>query len=172
MSPDKDGSDNSLQEGQDSSALTPRGDITTRSSSHIARHGYSATELNALYSLSRVFLESGEIATAERVARGIISVEPDFIDAWLTLAYVALMREELDEAIHSAKKALALRDSSLEGLLLLVIAHFQLNDFQAGGTYLGEVSDRLAVERARPELRRLYDAQVIRFEERLRAGAS
>ena len=167
MSPDKDGSDNSLQEGQDSSALTPRGDITTRSSSHIARHGYSATELNALYSLSRVFLESGEIATAERVARGIISVEPDFIDAWLTLAYVALMREELDEAIHSAKKALALRDSSLEGLLLLVIAHFQ-----SGGTYLGEVSDRLAVERARPELRRLYDAQVIRFEERLRAGAS
>lgn len=172
MSPDKDDSDNDLEEGQYSSSLMPRGDVMPRSSGQIMRQGYSATELNALYALSRVFLESGEIATAERVARGIISVEPDFIDAWLTLAYVALMREDLDEAIYSAKKVLTLKDSSLEGLLFLVIAHFQLNDFQTGGTYLGEVSDRIAVERARPELRRLYDAQVIRFEERLRSGAS
>lgn len=171
MSPDKDTPDEGSQEGQEIVPPAPRGEVTPRQSHHVARHGYSATELNALYSLSRVFLEGGEIATAERVARGIVSVEPKFIDAWLTLAYVALMREDLDEVIHSAKKALALKESSVEALLLLVIAYFQLKDFQTGGTYLGEVSDRLGVERVRPELRGLYDAQVLRFEERLRAGA-
>ncbi len=82
------------------------------------------------------------------------------------------MREDIDEVIRTAKKVLALKASSLEALLVLVIAHFQLDDFQTGGTYLGEVSDRLAVERARPELHRIYDAQVIRFDERLRAGSS
>ncbi|NBW39734.1 hypothetical protein EBR25_01890 [bacterium] len=152
---------------ESSKALSPRGDRA------IVRHGYSTTELDALYSLSRIFIESGEIATAERVARGLVSIEPTHVNAWLVIAYASLMREDYGETISAAHRALELRNSSMEALLFLVLAHFQLKDFQTGGTYLGEVSDRLAAsERMRPELRQLYEAQVLRFEERLTGGSS
>ena len=143
----------------------PRGDAS------LVRQGYSQSEIEALYALARTFLASGETGPSERMSKGIVSVAPEFAPAWLMLAYIYLMQENRNETIFSARQALRAQPNSVEALLFLVIAYFQAEDFQTGGTFLGEVAELVHGERGTPELRRLYDSQVIRFEERLKQGS-
>ncbi|MCB0328874.1 MAG: hypothetical protein KDD70_04405 [Bdellovibrionales bacterium] len=151
-------------------ALTSQAAIMPRSDTSLVRQGYSTNELQALYALSRSYVTGGQLGLAERIAKGLVAVAPEFAQAWLILAYTALMREDYNEAIFSARQTLRIIPTSTEALLFLVISYFQADDFQTGGTYLGEVADLIRSEAIKPEVKKLYDSQVIRFEERLRVG--
>ncbi|MCB0321518.1 MAG: tetratricopeptide repeat protein [Bdellovibrionales bacterium] len=131
------------------------------------RQGYSDEEYVALYALAREFLATGDLPSAERIARGLVALQPRFSSAWMIQAYIALMREDLSQAIHFAREALKHDSTMCEALLCLVIAYFNLEDYQSGGTYLGEVSDLIDGRKVSPELRNVYQSQMARFQLRL-----
>ncbi|MCI5064132.1 hypothetical protein MRY87_00250 [bacterium] len=146
---------------------TPKGDRSLARKGE-AGQGYSNSELESLYALSRMYLLAGETHSSEKIARGLTAVAPDFEKAWLLLSYLLLMKEDLNGVFAAARQALRIHTTSLEALLFLVISAFEGEDFQSGGTYLGEVADLLGQEDARPELRRVYESQTLRFEQRLK----
>lgn len=155
---------------EDVRALTSQALPISRGASSSVRQGYSRSELEALYALGRTMLTSGDMGSAERIAKGLIGIAPDFSPAWLLLAYHALMQGKHNDTIFNARQALRVHPACIEALLFLVIGYFEIEDFQTGGTFLGEVAELVHGERGSPELKRLYDSQVIRFEERLRQG--
>lgn len=138
-----------------------------RSERGVIKHGYSLQELTALYDIGRSLILSGELAKAELIANGLGVVGVDFSHGWLLQAYVAMMREDFDRSIFCARQALRVEPKLPEALLILVISYFNLQDFQTGGTYLGEVADLLSTTDLTPDIRKIYETQVIRFQKRI-----
>ena len=77
------------------------------------------------------------------------------------------MREDFDQTIFAARQALRAEPHLLEALLFLVIAYFNAEDFQSGGTHLGEVTDLCKPSEMTPRQKKIYDALVLQFQKRL-----
>lgn len=136
-----------------------------RSPSEILKRGYSDEEISHIYALARLFLENGDLQKGETILKGVVEIAPEFVPAWLGLAYVNLARRRLEVAIQMAEKALARDSESLEAMLYLIAVNITRGDIQSAGTFLGEVAEKIdAGECDNPTVIRFYRAQLARYQ--------
>lgn len=103
---------------------------------------YSESELQHIYSLARLYLESGYHRRAEVILSGLIRVAPDFYQSLLGLAYLAMTSENYDLALEYARNAVRLSNGkSPEAILSIVIASLNKGNLATAGSYLGELKD-------------------------------
>ncbi|MCB0334017.1 MAG: hypothetical protein KDD55_10995 [Bdellovibrionales bacterium] len=146
---------------------------TNRSSSEVLRKGYSDEEVSSIYELARLHLENGQLAKGEAILDGLVEVSPDFAPAWLAKCYLSLMAQNLDKALFSARQALRIQPDFVEAILFLVACLMSVGDFNSAGTHLGEVGERIEAGMVTdPEVIRLYKAQLIRFQNKVRYPSS
>jgi tetratricopeptide (TPR) repeat protein len=130
----------------------------------LAKGGYSQDEILSLYALGKLFVESGDLRNAETIFRGLTAVEPSFVSAWIALAYVALHRQNFEEAIYASRHALRMDQDRTEALIFLVSAFLELGDRTAAGTHLGELRDHVEAGRVEhPRMKRLFHALMVRL---------
>ena len=138
---------------------------------------YSDDELNSIYALGRFFLQTGQLRNSEQIFRGLLSVSPIFIRAYLGLIYVLVLQNqesECDVLIDHAKNLLLSSNSITENkveqqmlgqvLLFESIVKLTLGDLVQAGTSLGEVND--LVERGvidDPSILKLFKSQLARY---------
>lgn len=128
---------------------------------------YSEQEVHLLYELGRLFLENGELRKAEVIFKGIISVDPTFVAAWLGLAYLYHYSSQIDEGIAAAKKVVQLEPGSIEGSLFLVIFLYSSGEISTAGAILGEVREKVESGLVKdPNILRIYRSQLERFSSR------
>jgi len=128
---------------------------------------YSEQEVQLLYELGRLFLENGELRKAEVIFKGIVSVEPTYVAAWLGLAYLYHYSSQIDEGIAAAKKVVQLEPGSVEGSLFLVIFLYSSGEISTAGAILGEVREKVESGLVRdPNILRIYRSQLERFSSR------
>jgi tetratricopeptide (TPR) repeat protein len=141
-----------------------------RTPSEVLKRGYSDEELNHIYELSRLLLESGDFRRAETILHGINEVAPDFGPAWLGMAFVRLHEKDYDKAATHARQALRINTDSVEAMLFLACALLSTGDYNSAGTQLGEIGERIesgAIDQ--PNLVRFYRAQLVRYQSRATA---
>lgn len=141
--------------------------VRRRSPSEVLRRGYSDEEVAHIYELGRFFLENGDLRRSELIMTGLTEVAPDFHPAWLGKAYVHLMSGDTDSALQAASHALRVQPESTEAMLYLVTCLLTVKDYNAAGTQLGEIGERIdggLVDN--PNLVRLYRAQLVRYQAR------
>jgi tetratricopeptide (TPR) repeat protein len=129
--------------------------------------GYSDDEIGSIYELGRIFLENGSLLQAEVIMHGLNEVCPDFGPAWLATAYINIQNKDFDNAIYAARQALRINPEFTEAMLYLVACLMTTNDYNAAGTFLGEVGERIEgglVEN--PHVVRFYKAQLARYQSR------
>lgn len=135
--------------------------------SEVLKRGYSDDEVNHIYELGKLFLESGDMRRGEAVMMGLTEVVMDFAPAWLGLAYVHIQNKNFDAAISAAKAALKIDPDIVEATLYLITCLMQTGDFNAAGTYLGEVGERLEMGRIEnPNTVRFFKSQLARYQGR------
>lgn len=111
--------------------------------SEFLKRGYSQEEVEHIYALGRLYLESGNLRQASIIFDGLIDIVPHYSPASQGRAIVALFQRDYEGAAESAQRALSADPGSVEALLLIVVSQFGLNDYNSAGTYLGEVRDTI-----------------------------
>jgi tetratricopeptide (TPR) repeat protein len=147
--------------------MTAESDLSHLQSEFLKR-GYSLEEVEHIYALGRLYLESGNLRQASLIFDGLVDVVPHFTPALLARAIIALFQREYTDAADAAKRAFTADPHSVEALLLLVLSLFGLNDYNSAGTYLGEVRD--AIESGNltdKQLLRVYRMLLARYRSRL-----
>ncbi|MCB0336737.1 MAG: hypothetical protein KDD62_10545 [Bdellovibrionales bacterium] len=138
-----------------------------RRPSEVLKRGYSDAEVENLYALGRFYLENGELGKAKNIMAGLVEVAPDYYHAWLGLAYIHIYQENYDQAIFASRQALRANPQSIAALLYQVACLLCVGDYNAAGTYLGEVGEKIEAGKVdRPELLRFYKAQLARYNNR------
>jgi hypothetical protein len=138
-----------------------------RSPSEILKRGYSDEEVQHIFELARLFLETGDLHRAELILTGLTEVAPDFVPAKLGRGYLALQGGAYDQAIEFGRQAAAIHPSSGEAALLLVSAFLGAADYNQAGTLLGEVGEAIdAGEIVDPSLIRYFRLQLARYQTR------
>lgn len=138
-----------------------------RSSSDPQRSGYSEDEILNIYALACSMLENGNLKQAETIFYGLTEVLPDFVPAWLGLAYVRGQENNFDGAQTAAEQALRCDAESAEAMLYLITFMLTTGDMQSAGTYLGEIADRIESNEIQdPALIRFFRAQMVRYQTR------
>ena len=133
----------------------------------VARATYADEEVSSIYRLGRFFLENGEVTRAEPLMLGLVEVAPHFAPAWLGVAYVAAMKGELEHALSAARQALKIDGESVEVQLFLIAGLLSAGDYNAAGSYLGEVQEKIdRGEVADPDHVRFYQGQLARYQYR------
>lgn len=127
-----------------------------RGGSDLVRRGYAEEEISSIYELGRLCLENGSLRQAETILLGLTEVAPDYAPAWLGMSYIHIQNRNFDGAIFAARQALRIDPNFTEAMLYLVACLLTTGDFNAAGTYLGEVSDKI-------EGGLVDDSNVIRF---------
>ncbi len=144
-------------------------ELTKRSSSEVLRKGYSDEEVSSIYELARLHLENGQLAKGEAILDGLVEVSPDFAPAWLAKSYLSLVGQDLDKSLFAARQALRIEPDFAEAMLFLVSCLMSVGDFNSAGTHLGEVGERVEAGMVTdPDVIRLYKAQLIRFQNKVR----
>ncbi len=142
-----------------------------RRPSELLKRGYSSDELSDIAAFGRHLLSTGENSPAEAIARGLVTVAPDFIPGWLLLSVVRSISGDVGEGVHAAKQALQIDPESVEGLLLFISGLINEKDFAAAGAYLGEVGDLVARFSGKisisSEAMRFYKVQLARYQNRV-----
>ena len=140
--------------------VRPSGDLA-------ARGGYSDDEISSIYALAVSFLENGVLKQAEIIFAGLVEVLPEFVPAWLGLAYVRGQDGNYDSALVAAQQAVRYDEQSAAAILYLVTFLLTAGDLQSAGTYLGEIADRIeSAELQDPQLIRFFRAQMVRYQTR------
>jgi Flp pilus assembly protein TadD len=140
---------------------------SVRTSEGTGKRGYSNDELQGIYELGKMFLETGQIKRAELVMTGLTEVAPSFVNGWLAKAALLTMSENLEGAILAARTALKLDSRSIEAMLILAACLFTQGDVNSAGTYLGEVGESLGERpQSNPALARFYRMQLARYQAR------
>jgi len=135
--------------------------------SEVLKRGYSDEELSHIYELGRFFLENGDLRRGEVIMHGIAEIAPEFSAAWLALSYVQFVNKEIDAAMNFAKRALRVDPDSTEAMLVLVAGLLSSGDFNAAGTYLGEIGEKIEAGLVDdPGAVRFYRAQLARYQSR------
>lgn len=131
------------------------------------RRGYSDEEISSIYELGKFFIENGQLKQAETIFQGLIEVAPDFLPGLLGLAYVQIVTKNTESALSTCEAAMRVDGESCESMLFLVTALLAAEDYQAAGTYLGEVNDRIEGGKVdNPNVVRFFKAQMARFQNR------
>lgn len=141
-----------------------KSDATSSSSTS---RGYSEEEIESIYELARLFLETGQARRAEIIVNGLVEVAPDFVPGLLLRAVLYALNGELDSALQVTSSALKQQAHSIEAILILAACALSLNDANSAGTYLGEAGELLeGSANARPEAKRFYKMQLARYQAR------
>lgn len=131
------------------------------------RRGYTDAEMESIFALGRLFLESGSFSRAAVILKGLTEVAPEFAPAWLALGYLAIMNGEYEQALSCSSQVLRRNPTSPEAMLMNVICSLSTGDINSAGTYLGELKDGIDGEVINnPQLVRLYQSQLVRFQSR------
>jgi Flp pilus assembly protein TadD len=131
------------------------------------RGGYSAQEVVSIYELGRFCLENGDVHRAEAILLGLVNVAPDFAPSWMGLTCIYLQNGNNDLALQAANQAYRLSPDSIEVILFFVASLLSNGDYNAAGTYLGEVSDKIesgSIES--PNALRFHRMQLARYQSR------
>ena len=138
-----------------------------RAPSEVLKRGYSDEELAHLYALARFCLENGDVRRAEAIAFGINEVAPDFAPGWLAACAIHTLNKNNEAALNAARQALRADAESVEAMLFLICGLLGAQDFNAAGSYLGEVGERIEAGLVdNPNLLRFYQAQLARYQNR------
>jgi len=141
--------------------------IRPRSPSEMIRRGYTDAEMESIFALGRLFLESGSFARSAVILKGLTEVAPDFAPAWLALGYIAIINGEFEQALGYSSQVLRRNPTNPEAMLMNVICSLSTGDINSAGTYLGELKDGIDGEIINnPQLIRLYQSQLVRFQSR------
>ena len=131
------------------------------------RKGYNEDEVADIYSLGKLWLETGYHKRAEAVMSGLNEVAPHFAPAWLGTAFLRSMSGDIEGGLHAAETAVKLDPENDAAMLYVVTLSLTLGDVSAAGTYLGEVGDRLRDGKIASEnVARLYRMQLARYQGR------
>lgn len=133
----------------------------------LRRRGYSTEEVDTIYELGKLYLAGGNIQAAENIMQGLISVMPDYLPGWLALSYIHGINHNHDSALFAARQAVRIDATSTEAQLFLIACLLTVGDYNAAGTYLGEVNDKVengSVDNAYHV--RFFKAQLVRYHSR------
>lgn len=131
------------------------------------RRNYSDDEVNDIYKLGKLWLETGQHKRAEAIMSGLNEVAPDFAPAWLGTAFLRSVADNYDGALLAANNALRLEPESADAMLYVVAIAMTLGDVATAGTYLGEVGE--AIEQGKvsnQNIIRFYKMQLARYQVR------
>ena len=138
-----------------------------RRPSEVLKRGYSDEEVQSIYALGKLFLESGDLRKAEVLFGGLTEIAPDFAAGWLGHAYVYASGRNFDQAIYCARQALRINPDLIEATLYLIALFLTTRDYNSAGTYLGEVGERVESGSVQSqELIRFYKGQLARYQSR------
>jgi len=133
----------------------------------LVKAAYAEEEVSSIYRLGLFFLENGEITRAEPLMTGLVDVAPNFSPAWLGVAYVAAMKGEIEQALSAVRQALRVDPEAVEAQLFLVACLLSTGDYNAAGSYLGEVQEKIdRGEVSDPDHVRFYQSQLARYQYR------
>jgi tetratricopeptide (TPR) repeat protein len=138
-----------------------------RRSAEAQRRNYSEDEVNDMYMLGKLFLETGQHKRAEAIMAGLNEVAPDFAPAWLGTAFLRSVAGNYDGALSAANNALRIDPESAESMLYVVAISLTMGDAATAGTYLGEVGEAIDQGKVRNQgANRFYKMQLARYQVR------
>ena len=126
---------------------------------------YTPVIIENIFALSRKYIETGALTKAEHLLRGLVTVAPDYVPAWLGLSYCAAVNEDPENALSHARKALKLDPESLNAILSVVTHLISQGEIQEAGTLLGEIHDNFQHEAPETHLKRYFELQILRFDQ-------
>lgn len=125
---------------------------------------YSLEQIQDIYALAKMFLETGHFRRAEKLIAGLNSVAPEFSLGWLASALVDVSMGRIERARDCATKALKVKPDLVEAMIMVVVTSLTLQDYATAGTYLGELRDRIENgEVSDPSIVRLFRMQMVRY---------
>lgn len=131
------------------------------------RRNYTDEEVFDIYSLGKLWLDTGQHKRAESLMSGLNEVAPGFAPAWLGTAYLKLTAGDYDDALRAAKSALRINPESAEAMLYIVALSLTLGDASTAGTYLGEVGESIEQDKvSNQHVARLFKMQLARYQNR------
>ena len=141
--------------------------LRERSASEVLKRGYSQEELSHLYELGRFFLENGNVKQAEIILNGVSEIMPDFVPALLARVAISITNKEYELALKFARDAAAIDPGSPVCALYLITCLLITRDFNAAGTLLGEVGEKVESGAVSdPNVIRFYKGQLARYQTR------
>ena len=142
-------------------------DATQRRPVDGPRRKYSDDEVNDIYRLGKLWLETGQHKRAESIMSGLNDVAPEFAPAWLGTAFLRSVSGNYDGALIAITTALRLEPESAEVMLYLVAVSMTVGDVSTAGTYLGEVGEAIEQGKvANQNVIRFYKMQLARYQAR------
>lgn len=127
---------------------------------------YSSDQIQDIYALAKMFLETGHYRRAEKIIAGLNVIAPEFSLAWVAGALVDLSLGRLDRARDCARRALKVQSDLAEGMIMMVITSLTLGDYATAGTYLGELRDLIESGKVSdPSIIRLFKMQMVRYSQ-------
>jgi hypothetical protein len=129
-----------------------------------ARAVYSKEEQIDIYALAKMNLETGHCRRSEVILKGLTTVVPEFLPAWLALSVAQASLGNFEGAHDSARHALKLQPDSPGAMILIVATSLTMGDQSTAGTYLGELKDLIEQGIVNdPNLIRLFKMQMVRY---------
>jgi Flp pilus assembly protein TadD len=142
-------------------------DSTQRRPAETPRRKYSEDEVNDIYKLGKLWLETGQHKRAESIMSGLNEVAPEFAPAWLGTAFLRSISGNHDGALMAINTALRIEPESSEAMLYLVAVSMTVGDVSTAGTFLGEVGEAIEQGKvANHNVIRFYKMQLARYQAR------
>jgi tetratricopeptide (TPR) repeat protein len=142
-------------------------DALQRRQGDAGRRNYSDDEVNDIYKLGKLWLETGQHKRAEAIMSGLNEVAPDFAPAWLATSLLRSIAGNYDIALQAATNALRIDPESAEAMLYIVALAMTMGDVATAGTYLGEVGEGIEQGTVRNHnVTRFYKMQLARYQAR------
>ena len=142
-------------------------DALQRRQGDAGRRNYSDDEVNDIYKLGKLWLETGPHKRAEAIMSGLNEVAPDFAPAWLATSFLRSTAGNYDGALQAATNALRIDPESAEAMLYIVAIGMTVGDVATAGTYLGEVGEEIEQGKVlNQNVTRLYKMQLARYQAR------
>jgi hypothetical protein len=111
--------------------------------SEVLKKGYSLEQIESIYALGQLYLETGNLRQASVIFDGLIHLVPNLAPASIGQAIIALFERDFMQGAAAARRASESDSQVAEATLLLVIAMFGLGDYNSAGTYLGEIREAM-----------------------------
>ena len=145
-------------------------DSSKTKGSGVLKRGYSDREVYSIYELGRLFLENGQVRRAEVIFRGLIAAIPGFAPGWLGMCAVLIAKKEYEGAFEAAKRAYQTDSDLAVAELFYVTCLLSNNDYNAAGTTLGEMAEKIEIGRIQdPDLIRFFKIQLARYQTEIRS---
>ena len=131
------------------------------------KRNYSVEEVDNIYELARFSIENGDMIRAEVILAGLVQAAPYYAPAWLAMSFIHAQAQAVDQAIDAARKALKAEPAMVEAELFLAAYLMTAGDYNAAGTLLGEVNEKIEAGQVdNPGIVRFFRIQMARFESR------